>query len=140
MWLNRLIDSLFSRSNLTPVQTYEEGLAAYRSGQYTEAVASLRPYAKKGDALTQLTLGNMYKKGLGVPKDVNKAAHWYHKAAVQGDPDAKFSLGIMYIRGDGVTGDKTQALNWLKDAAEQGHRQARFAYEYITRQEYQKVY
>ncbi|MFQ6021410.1 MAG: tetratricopeptide repeat protein [Acidiferrobacterales bacterium] len=140
MRLTKLIASLFVRGGQTlHMRTYKEGLAAYKSGHYSAAVASLRPYAKKGDALAQLTLGNMYKKGLGVPKDLDQAAHWYRKAATQGDPDAKFNLGIMYIRGDGVTGDKGQALNWLKDAAEQGHRQARLAYEYITRQEYQNV-
>ncbi len=140
MWFSRLIDSIFSTSEQTAVRTYEQGLTAYKSGQYRDALAILKPYAAAGDPLAQLTLGNMYKQGLGVLKDVNQAALWYSKAALQGDLDAKFSLALMYIRGDSVTRDKTQALNWLKDAAEQGHRQARLAYDYITREEYQKIY
>ncbi len=140
MWFSSVIGSIFSTGKPpTPVRTYSEGLVAYKSGQYTEAVAGLRPYAEKGDALAQLTLGNMYKNGLGVPKDLEQAADWYRKYAMQGDADAKFNLAVMYLRGDGVTGDKTQALDWLKDAAAQGHRQASLAYDYITREEYQNV-
>ncbi len=112
-------------------RTYEEELVSYKSGRYNEVLARLRLYAEKGDALAQLTLGNIYKNGRGVAKDVSKAVYWYRKAAIQGDPDAKFNLGIMYISGHSATPDRIQAVNWLKDAAEQGHKQARCAYDYL---------
>lgn len=138
--LMRIPSSISPRSRHTMyARTYEEGLAAYKAGRYDEALASLRPYAERGDALAQLTLGNIYRKGLGVTKDVDEAAHWYHKAAAQGDPDAQFNLGIMYISGDGVTLDEVEAVNWFEHAAEQGHRQARLACEHVVREGYQDV-
>lgn len=109
-------------------RAYEQGLAAYRAGRYGEALVGLRPHAKKGDTLAQLTLGNMYKNGLGVDKDVAQAARWYHKAAIQGDADAQFSLAVIYLSGGA---NKIEAMNWLEKAAAQGHRHARCAYRYV---------
>lgn len=85
MWLTDITISLFS----TEMSTCEEGLAAYKAGQYGKALAKLWPYAKKGNALAQLTLGTIYKNGLCVSKDVETAAEWYRKAAIPADPDAQ---------------------------------------------------
>lgn len=136
--LSRLLQissSMRSRFRQTSVgQTYEQGLAAYKSGRYVEALATLKPYARSGDQLAQLTLGNIYNNGLGTTKDVVVAAKWYHKAAIQGDPDAQFSLGVMYLRGEVVTEAEIEGLQWLRKAAKQGHKQARLAYDYICRE------
>ncbi|MDH3703170.1 MAG: SEL1-like repeat protein, partial [Alphaproteobacteria bacterium] len=35
----------------------------------------------------------MYENGFGVPRDADKAAGWYRKAAAQGDPVALSKLG-----------------------------------------------
>lgn len=133
--LLRISSSMRSRFGQTSVaRTYEQGLAAYKSGRYTEALITLKPYAKSGDRLAQLTLGNMYNNGLGINKDVVVAVKWYHKAAIQGDPDAQFNLGVMYLRGKVVTAAEVEGLQWLQKAAKQGHKQARFAYDYIIRE------
>jgi len=45
--------------------------------------------------LAQGKLGLIYAKGLGVEKDLRKAAQWFTKAAQQGDVNAKANLQIL---------------------------------------------
>jgi TPR repeat protein len=113
------------------LRAYQQGLAAYRAGRYREALVDLRPHARRGDPLAQLTLGNMYKNGLGVDKDVAQAARWYYKAAIQGDADAQFSLAVIYLSGSTVSPSKSEAIDWLTRAAAQGHRYARCVHRYV---------
>lgn len=48
--------------------------------------------AEKGDRNAQLTVGNVYLEGYGVPKDKNKAVYWLRKAAEQGVTQAQIIL------------------------------------------------
>ena len=134
-----LLRGLIAASSAIPLRNrrcsrllaYEQGLAAYRAGKYREALVGLRPYARKGDALAQLTLGNMYRNGLGVDKDIAQATRWYYKAAVQGDADAQFSLAVIHLSGGTVSPSKSEAIDWLERAAAQGHRYALCVYRYV---------
>jgi TPR repeat protein len=65
---------------------------------------------EQGDADAQKELGDMYRSGEGVTKDINEAAKWYHKSAEQGNGDAQYILGSLYSKGDGVLKDSTEAL------------------------------
>ncbi len=47
-------------------QTYDEGRAAYISGDYSTALDILTPLAESGDAEAQKMLGIMYDYGQGV--------------------------------------------------------------------------
>jgi len=60
---------------------FDEGLAAYKRGDYATALKEWRPLAEAGDATAQFILGGMYAKGQGVPQDYGEAAKWYRKAA-----------------------------------------------------------
>ena len=91
------------------------------SGKSFEEYLSL---AKQGDAEAQLHLGNMYKKGKGVPKDYKEAVRWYRKAAEQGEAHAQMKLGYMYrmgYDGEGVPQNYKEAVRWYRKAAEQGY-------------------
>ncbi len=68
----------------------DEGVAAYKRGDYATALHEFRRLAEQGDAKAQFMLGNMYRKGLGVPQDHARAARWYRKAAEQGVAKAQF--------------------------------------------------
>lgn len=105
---------------------FEEGLAAYKKGNYAEALREIMPLAKKGNALAQYNLGFMYDQGKGVPQDYQEAVMWYRKAAEQGQAGAQFSLGLMYDQGQGVPQDYQEAVIWYRKAAEQGHDDAQF--------------
>ncbi len=93
---------------------FDEAVAAYHRGDYATALRELRPLAEQGNAGAQYNLGNMYRKGLGVPQDYAEAARWYRKAAEQGNAEAQFNLGSMYYHGYGVPQDYVQAHMWYK--------------------------
>src|SRR5882724_9959937 len=71
-------------------------------------------------ATAQYELASLYRQGLGVEKDVSKAAQWYQKAANQGLAAAQNNLGVLYQNGNGVEKDLTKAAELYRKAADQG--------------------
>ena len=72
--------------------------------------------------MAQETLGQLYARGMGVPKDNKQAAQWYQKAAVQGYVPAQVDLGQLYYFGaPGIPQDRGQAAKWISEAAAQGN-------------------
>lgn len=67
---------------------FEDGITAYKEGDYATARRLLRPLAEQGDARAQFSIGAMYTLGQGVPQDYAAAVSWYRKAAEQGEPSA----------------------------------------------------
>ena len=96
---------------------FEDGVAAYESGDYATALRLNRSLAEQGQSTAQYNLGFMYDKGLGVPQDDAQAVTWYRKAAEQGYPTAQYDLGIMYGKGRGVPQDYVEAHKWANLAA-----------------------
>jgi len=101
-------------------QSFEDGLSAYRRGDYATTLENWRPLAEKGEAATQYNLGLMHEKGQGVVQDYAKAVKWYRLAAEQGYPAAQNSLGLMYALGQGVLQDWGKAYMWSYIAAANG--------------------
>ncbi|MBA3446079.1 MAG: caspase family protein [Pseudaminobacter sp.] len=64
-------------------------------------------------------MGNLYRKGLGVEKDLEKAFELYMYAAERGHPEDQSNIGVMYMQGSGVAEDYKLALEWLTKASEQ---------------------
>ena len=79
-----------------------------------------RAAAAQGSASAQVSLGNLYRHGKGVPQDYSEAMTWYRKAADQGYIIGQLSVGYMYKYGLGVTKSYRQALEWYQKAANQG--------------------
>ena len=98
---------------------FDEGLAAYKKGDYATALREWQPLAEQGHARAQYNLGWMYAHGQGVPSDDEAAAQWYRRAAEQGYANAQFYLGNMYRKGEGVPQDYQAAAQWYRRAAEQ---------------------
>ena len=92
-------------------------MAADQRGDYATALREWRPLAEQGYGDAQFNLGNMYRKGLGVPQDYAEAVNWFRKAAEQGYGDAQFNLGSMYENGEGVPQDYALAHMWFNLAA-----------------------
>ncbi|MCP4382511.1 MAG: sel1 repeat family protein [Hyphomicrobiales bacterium] len=103
---------------------FEDGLAAYRSGDYATALKLWRPLAEQGNASAQFNLGLMYGKGESVPQDYARAAKWFGRAAEQDDARAQTNLGLIYANGEGVPEDYAKAAKWFRLAAEQGDARA----------------
>jgi len=99
----------------------DDAFAAHSRGDYTTALAILRPLAAEGDAMAQFYLGLMYHKGEGVAQDHTKAVRWWRKAAEQGHSRAQYNLALSYEKGLGVAQNYAEAIRWCRKAADQGH-------------------
>lgn len=63
----------------------------------------------------------MYRDGLGVARDYQKALALFRNAAEQGNAVAQGDLGLMYLKGLGVSSDPAEAAKWFEAAAAQGN-------------------
>ena len=100
--------------------TLDDGLAAYRSGDYVKAVEVWRPLAVQGNAVAQYRLGALYAEGKGVAQDDGAAMTWFQRSANQGNAEAQYNVGASYAEGAGVAKNDDEAAKWFRRAAEQG--------------------
>ena len=77
-----------------------------------------------GDKFAQFILGDCYKNGERVAKDLKKAMEWFKKSADQGHASAQNSLGLCYEKGEGVEMNLTVAVEWYSKSAKQGRADA----------------
>lgn len=73
------------------------------------------------DAQAQLSLGERYALGEGVPVDPVRAVQWFRLSAEQGNAEAQFKLAWMLEKGMGTLKSEGEALFWYQRAAAQGH-------------------
>ena len=92
----------------------------------------LQRRAESGDDAAILELGDAYRDGQFVAKDVLQSVVWYRKAASAGNTAAMRRLGALYAMGFGVPQSNTEAGVWYRKAAEAGDADAMFelAYRY----------
>src|SRR5215831_5119086 len=105
---------------------FEEGMQAYKNGDYATAARAWLPLAQQGDARAQFLLGALYAQGHGVPQDYGAAAQWFRQAAEQGHVGAQYNLGVRYHEGRGVPRDPSKAVEWFRRAAQQGFARAQY--------------
>ncbi len=74
---------------------FQDGVAAYKRGDYATALREFRPLARQGDTGAQYNLGFMYDNGLGVPHDYVQAHMWFDLAAAQGFENARKNRDIV---------------------------------------------
>lgn len=74
----------------------------------------------------QVRLGDRYSSGNWLPKDDEKAAFWYRKAALQGDASGQFQLGLCYETGIGLPKNEVEAAFWYRKSALQGDSNAQY--------------
>ncbi|MFQ6018911.1 MAG: peptidoglycan-binding protein [Kiloniellaceae bacterium] len=103
----------------------DAGYEAYKRGDYAAAHRIWKPLAEQGDASAQYNLGLLYHHGLGVKRQLGKAAKWYGRAAENGDADAQKAIGDLYVQGFWGKKDYAKAATWYRMAAEQGHVEAK---------------
>ena len=82
--------------------------------------------AKAGIAAGQISVGNAYAKGDGVPVDQEKAVHWYQLAARNGYIDAAWNMGVAYEYGRGIAPNVKKALSWYCAGAIEGDHRAQW--------------
>ncbi len=115
---------------------YEDGLAAYKNGEWDKAYALLKPIAEGDSSQTAGAaerLGRLSERGTGTAKDYAAAAKWYGKAAAAGDVAAEARLGRLYRTGvPGVARDPMQAAKWSIRGASQGNAVAQANLGYMA--------
>ncbi len=96
---------------------------ALQRGYYMTALREAMKRIEGGtqDAHAMTLVGELYKDGLGVRRDLKEAARWYRLAADRGDPQGAFSLALAYLRGRGVEENRQVAIGWLEKAALTNH-------------------
>jgi TPR repeat protein len=80
----------------------EDADAALMRRDFAAALALLRPLAEQDDTDAQISLGNLYFEGNGVPLNTAEAIRWYTMAADHGNANAQMTLGFLYEYGDAV--------------------------------------
>ena len=80
----------------------------------------LRAAAATGNLLALNDLALRLATGVGMPRDVPRAADLYRRAATSGVTQAARNLGILLWNGDGLPADRTEAVRWFRQAAEAG--------------------
>lgn len=93
----------------------QDGINAYRIGDYKQAKALLEPYAKQGNADAQYFLARAYYDDR--PSIGWIAAKWFGKAADQGHREALSWYGYCYETGHGLEKDYAQAKHYYEAAA-----------------------
>lgn len=77
-------------------------------------------------APAQVSLGELYEKGLGVSRSYYDALWWYRQAAALNSAHAAYRAAHLYAEGRGVRRNRDKALNWLREAAALRHVEAQY--------------
>jgi len=90
------------------------------SEEFKQTVLEFAEYgAEKQNADAMYILGFLYNDRRSVPKDEEKSAHWYQKAADNGNPDAMDVIAAYYREGAfGFKNDAKKAKYWSDKALE----------------------
>jgi cell division protein FtsN len=100
----------------------KDGVEAWGRGDYDTAVAQWQGPAAKGDADAMFNMGQAYKLGRGVPRDLDKAEDYFRRAAQKGHLRAGDNYGILLFQ----TNRQAEAMPWLNAAADRGEPRAMY--------------
>ena len=98
------------------------GVDAWSRGDFAAAVEEWNTPANQGDADALFNLGQAYKLGRGVPKDIARAEVLFGKAAGKGHQQASDSYGLLLFQ----RGERVKALPYLTASADRGDLRAQY--------------
>lgn len=101
------------------VSAREAAVEAFRAGRYEEAFREFAGLGFSGDAISCCYLGVMYRDGLAVRRDPDRAFLCFLKAAEQEVPAAQYQLSLCFLEGRGAERDPAAFLEWTRKAAAQ---------------------
>jgi TPR repeat protein len=99
---------------------FDEGSAAYESGDYETAFALFLRSAQGGDVDSMTRVASMYGAGEGANLDFQKSIEWDEKAVEAGSIASISNLGITYR----MCGDTRKARFWFEKAIAAGDCEA----------------
>lgn len=103
-----------------------EGIAAYKRGDYAAARAQWEPAAEAGNLDALFNLGQLYRLGKGVPRDLDRAVQYYRRAAEAGHVAAQGNLGTLYYFSLPGAPHVADALAWWEMAAAAGDARSQY--------------
>ena len=111
----------------TQTKKLRPGQLDFDQGRFEKALNIWMQQAEAGDPEVQILVGEMYRRGLGVPKDLVRAYNWHKKSADQGHVDGLYHMAQYHLHGQGgVEKDPIRALEIYRKAADQGHWRAQY--------------
>lgn len=117
-----LIGNLYSENDK---RSYKTGKNKYKGKELSfdetnkVALEWYQKAAEKNEKQAIYHIGNMYRDGVGVYKNEQKAFEYFKRAAELGDTLAQMEVAVAYLKGQGVIKDYTEANNWLVKLANQ---------------------
>jgi len=122
------IQPAFATAPTTPDEHeahFNEACDCVKNRNFKDAHAKLKVLADKDHAKSLTLTGMLYERGLGVEKDVNKAAQYYAKAATKGLPEAESRLGHLLLDSENKIEKQTKSgAYWIEKAAQHGVSEA----------------
>lgn len=119
------VAGLASAASIFEKTQVDQGISAYKSGDYSYARTWLSTEAAANDPRAWYYLGRMYQDGLGgFVVDLPRAERLYHQAAEKGVVEAMLALADLYSRGGGVRPNFGIARIWHEKAARAGNLDA----------------
>jgi len=100
---------------------FEDGLIENDRGDYQSAFNIWIVGAKDGDPMSQFAVATLYRKGVGVEKNLKESAKWMQKSAEGGYVEAMRVVGSSYLWGRaGFNKSIKDSLSWYRKAAKYG--------------------
>ncbi|MBY3348007.1 caspase family protein [Rhizobium laguerreae] len=96
------------------------GRAIDAAGRHDEAREIYRTGADAGFPIAYRSLGDVYRDGRGLEKNLNEARYWYVLGAAKKNVFAEYNLALIYESGLGVEKNPLKAAYWLWRGAKQG--------------------
>jgi len=84
---------------------------------YSTETLNIMKQALDGSAASYTSMGQHFEKGIGAPKNIQRAALWYREGMKLGDPLSYVFLGDLYKTGKGVEKSIEKALDLYTSAA-----------------------
>jgi len=104
----------------------QNGINAANNGDFETAIREFQHLVDHDYPSGMYHLAELYSRGLGVPKDQQKAIELYKNAASKDFIDATFALGVIYKDGKGVKVNLAKSLDLFTTAAEKGMAAAQY--------------
>ncbi|MEO0410933.1 MAG: SPOR domain-containing protein [Pseudomonadota bacterium] len=113
---------------ITPASAdVQSGVVKYEGGDFSGAIQEWLPLASENDPNALFNLGQVYRLGRGVGKDMDAARNYYERAARLGHVSAQGNLGTLYFFAeDRAIKDEEKAVSWWQEAATNGDARSQY--------------
>ena len=100
----------------------KDGVDAWSRGDFSTAIREWKNPAAKGDPDAQFNMGQAYKMGRGVERDLAKAEKYFSEAAARGHLQAADNYGLLLFQ----RGERTKAMPFVHAASDRGDARAQY--------------